>query len=164
MKKLFLLFGLSVLSLTLMARERPFVEVHKHDGGLQAILNCYNYVDYTPSMDETIPSTLECYGAGWSFCRFPRLALPMENCPSHLNTPGAILAIINAMNEILELSEQALVQKGVTSGSKSITLSIPNTLNRGRNMCAVRGEWAYKKNGDGTVKFYVNPLTVIGIK
>ncbi len=158
MKKLFLLLGLVVISASVWARDLPNVIVNKSNGGHWAWLNLYNDIQYTPSEDGVTPATLNCFGAGWSFCRVPRAATGslISSSLASANNTAVTEAFVNAINAIIEFSENN-GEKGSLSGSKSITLSIPNGT-RGYDTYAVKGEWRYNASGEGTIYIYINSL------
>lgn len=157
MKKLFLLLSICTTAFGLMAKEVPYVIIHKSNGGYQAFLNLYNEIIYTPSAEENVPANLECFGKGWSFCRVPRNSFGTSAAISSIpnaNDPAVQSGIISAVNQIIEYSEN-VAQKGTISGSKSVTFS-PITSCKATAAYFVKGVWSYNKFGEGTLSVYVN--------
>lgn len=152
MKKLLLLLGLCTITFGLWAKDKPYVVVHKSNGGYWAWLNLYNDITYTPSTDENVPATLECIGSGWSFCRVPRVSMNDFTAISGGGgrTDGNQTAIIDAINKIIEESE-ALGKKGNLKGTTSKTIATSN----GR-VYFVKGTWSYNSYGEGDITFYVS--------
>lgn len=157
MKKLFLFISIVTMAFGLMAKEVPNVIVHKSHGGLQAIINCYDDITYTPATSEGLPANLDCYGAGWSFCRVPSMSFAYFNPTSHSSYAVADKGLTNAINQIIEYSESNL-SRGTTSGSKSITVAVPSG-SRGSESYFVKGTWVYDQNGDGELKIFINPAS-----
>jgi len=158
MKKLFLLFSICAISLTMMAGSVPSVIVTKSHGGLTAIINLYNDVTYTPATNNSL-ATLNCYGTGFSFCRIPSTALaPTSNgvvLDANTNTQ-----IVNAMNELIEMSETQFSQ-GINTGISSKTIAVASTTCRGGfDTYSVKGNWNYRSTGDGTMKLTVNKINI----
>lgn len=157
MKKLFLFISIITMAFGLMAKEVPNVIVHKHNGGLQAIINCYNDVTYTPSTDENQPATLDCGGTGWTFCRVPSLSFTFINPSNHSSNLTADKGIANAINQIIEFSENSIT-RGANSGSKSVTVATPSSTRGGStDSYFVKGTWNYNQYGEGDLYIYINP-------
>lgn len=152
MKKLLLLLGLCTLTLGLWAKDKPFVIVHKSNGGYLAWLNLYNDITYTPSSDPNVPATLDCYGSGWSFCRVPRISMNDFSVISGgtNNNIANQTAVLNAINKLIEDSESQ-GQKGALSGTKSKTIAAANG-----TTYFVKSTWAYNSYGEGDIYIYVN--------
>jgi len=160
MKKIFLLMSALVMAFSLSAKKLPNVIVHKSNGGWLAWLNLYDEINYTPGSDESAPATLDCSGAGWSFCRVPYVSLGELRSISNtnVNTMAANNAFCNAINQIIEYSENRS-RDGLNQGSKSITVSIPSNSRSSNVTFAVKGEWQYNSYGEGTLKIYITPLS-----
>lgn len=157
MKKLFLFIGIITMAFGLMAKEVPNVIVHKHNGGLQAIINCYNDVTYTPSTDENQPATLDCGGTGWTFCRVPSLSFTFINPSDHSSNMAADKGIASAINQIIEFSEKSIIN-GEKSGSTSVTVATPTyTRCSNTNSYFVKGTWRYNQYGEGDLYIYITP-------
>ena len=105
MKKLVLFMGLTVLSFAAFAEKVPAVIVSKQHGGLSAIFNRYNHVDYTPA-DQTSNgiAKLDCYGSGFTACRVPICAsLPVNDGSTvvHITDAGMLNAFLSAANNVV---------------------------------------------------------------
>ncbi|MBQ2514140.1 MAG: hypothetical protein II535_02980 [Bacteroidales bacterium] len=114
MKKLVLFMGLTVLSFAAFAEKVPAVIVSKQHGGLSAIFNRYNHVDYTPA-DQTSNgiAKLDCYGSGFTACRVPICAsLPVNDGSTvvHITDAGMLNAFLSAANNVVVQYESALEQ------------------------------------------------------
>lgn len=159
MKRLFLFIVAFAMAFSLSAKKQPFVIVHKSNGGYLAWLNLYDDINYTPSNDETVPATLDCSGAGWSFCRVPHVSMGefRSITATTSNVVAANYAFANAINQIIEFSENRS-RDGATQGSKSITVSIPSNNRSGSAIFAVKGEWKYNSYGEGDLYIYISPL------
>lgn len=157
MKRFFLFIAAFAMAFSLSAKKQPFVIVHKSNGGYLAWLNLYDDINYTPSNDETVPATLDCSGAGWSFCRVPHVSMGEFRSINTTNASATNTAFTNAINEIIEYSETHS-RGGVTQGSKSITVSIPSNNRSGNSFFAVKGEWQYNSYGEGDLYIYISPL------
>lgn len=155
MKKLFLFISIITMAFGLMAKEVPNVIVHKSNGGLQALINCYNEVIYTPGANVGDPANLECQGTGWTFCRVPSLSFTFFNPTNHSSNAVADKSIANAINQIIEYSESTMT-RGATSGTKSVTIAVP-TSTRGSESYFVKGDWQYNQYGEGDLKIYISP-------
>ena len=145
------------MALSLSARERPYVIIHKSNGGYLAWLNLYNDIQYTPSADASQPALLNCEGAGWSFCRVPRLSMGEIGTSSlpDQNWLAVNKACCNAINQIIEFSETHN-RAGNNSGSKSVTVSVPNGSRSSNTTYYVKGEWQYNSYGEGDLYIYIN--------
>ncbi|MBP5205590.1 MAG: hypothetical protein J6Z44_02225 [Bacteroidales bacterium] len=159
MKRIFLLFAACLMAFSLSAKKQPYVIVHKSNGGYLAWLNLYDDINYTPSNDETVPATLDCSGAGWSFCRVPHVSMGEFRAisDSRVNIEAANNASTSAINQIIEYSERNS-RDGACHGSKSITVSIPSNNRSGDSIFAVKGEWQYNSYGEGDLYIYISPL------
>lgn len=155
MKKLFLLISIITMAFGLMAKEVPNVIVHKSNGGLQALINCYYEVTYTPGTEPGNPANLECHGTGWTFCRVPSLSFTYYEPTNQTFNPAVGKGISAAINQIIEHSEKTM-SKGASSGTKSVTVAIPTSA-RGSDSYFVKGSWQYNQYGEGDLEIYINP-------
>ena len=126
MKKLVLFMGLTVLSFAAFAEKVPAVIVHKQLGGLSAIFNRYNHVQYTPA-DQTSNgiAKLDCYGSGFTACRVPICAsLPVNDGSTvvHITDAGMLNAFLSAANNVVVQYESALEQCVASNNSKATTV------------------------------------------
>lgn len=161
MKKIFLLLSMITMFFATMAKETPYVIVHKSNGGFWAWLNLYNDILYTPSADETQPATLECTGAGFSFCRVPRADVFATNSLNQMLSYAEQNAIADAINNLIEESEN-MGSRGIMSGQKSRTVAITNSSNaKGCQTYFVKGVWEYSNSGEGTMRIYVNKSNLL---
>lgn len=158
MKKLFLLISICAFSLTMMAGSVPSVIVTKSHGGLTAIINLYNDVTYTPAINNNL-ATLNCYGAGFSYCRVPSNALaPTSNGTAIDATTNT--QIIHAMNELIEMSETQ-VSQGVNTGVDSRTIAVASSTCRGSyDTYSIKCNWTYRNSSDGTIVLTINKINI----
>ena len=159
MKRFFLFIAAFAMAFSLSAKKQPYVIVHKSNGGYLAWLNLYDDINYTPSNDESVPATLDCSGAGWSFCRVPHVSMGEFRAfrNTRVNIEAANNAFTNAINQIIEYSESQC-RSGASQGTKSVTVSLPSTGRSGNALFAVKGEWQYNQYGEGDLYIYINPL------
>lgn len=158
MKKLFLFVSIITMAFGLMARDIPNVIVHKSNGGLQALFNCYREVTYTPGANINDPANLDCSGTGWTFCRIPSMSFALYNPTGNgVSNPAANKAIECAINQIIEYSENTIT-RGTTSGSKSVTVAVPTSSRSGSESYFVKGTWKYNQYGEGDLFIYVSPV------
>ena len=159
MKKLLLIATVCMLSLSLYAEnEKPFVIIHKSNGGWWAWLNLYNEIVYTPSVDEFTPAMLDCTGAGFSACRVPKQNLFSTNNPYARIPSGIDLSplICDAINEIIAKSEETGA-RGIRQGSASKQIAVRNNSRGGSlDTYVVKGVWSYNAYGEGTMKIYLD--------
>ena len=160
MKRFFLFLATFAMVFSLSAKQQPFVIVHKSNGGYLAWLNLYNDITYTPSSDETVPATLDCSGAGWSFCRVPHVSMGEFRSISSTtaNVVAANDAFANTINEIIAFSETQS-RGGSTQGSKSITVAVPSNDRSGNAVFSVMGKWQYNSYGEGDLYIYITPVS-----
>ena len=111
MKKILLFIGLSIFSLSLFAGKVPSVIVNKSNGGLTAIINMYNYVNYTPpELTTTGIGQLDCNGYGFISCRIPTcVSMPVNigNAVVQINDAARLQAFQTAINDVLSQYETA---------------------------------------------------------
>lgn len=163
MKKIFLLLSMITMIFATMARDTPYVVVHKSNGGHWAWLNLYNDILYTPSNGEGQPATLDCTGAGYSSCRVPRFnAYACTSIPEVLSAQ-AQNAIADAINMLIKESEE-LGARGTYSGQKSKTIAVSNTASRGYDTYFVKAVWNYGSDGEGTMYIYVNQSDLLNAR
>ena len=118
MKKLLLFIGLSVMTFGAFAEKVPSVVVNKYNGGWTAILNLYNYVNYTPA--QASPSgvaQLDCSGSGFTACRVPNctsLDVNDGNSVIHVTEAAKLTAFQQAINDVIVQYETALEQSTVS--------------------------------------------------
>ena len=156
MKRLFLLFGALFIACSVWAvGELPTIIIHKSDGGPWAFLNLYNDILYTPSADQSQPARLDCMGPGYSSCRVPR-GNAFAISPSTLNNPTLNPVFVDAINQIIEVSERES-SNGCMRGSQSKKIAVNG--NRGMETYAVKGTWQCDSRGGCTMYIYVTPLS-----
>lgn len=159
MKKIFLLIGLSILTMSLWAEGQPSVIIHKSNGGEWAWLNLYNDILYTPSLEPGAPAHLDCTGRGFSLCRVPRDNSLQANATSPAArqtemTEADQVALADAINAIIEASENAL-QNGRTSGTLSRTIVTPTQVRGINKTFCVRGTWSQTERNGGECTIYI---------
>ena len=111
MKKILLFIGLSIFSFSVFAGKVPSVIVNKSNGGLTAIINMYNYVNYTPpELTTTGVGQLDCNGYGFISCRIPTCSsMPVNvgNSVVQINDAARLQAFQTAINDVLSQYETA---------------------------------------------------------
>ncbi len=159
MKKLLLVVSVCLVGFNLYAGGgRPFLIIHKSNGGWWAWLNLYNEITYTPSLSDSEPARLECSGAGFSACRVSNQIL------SGAVNPGASLAVGNllpdAINCLIEKSEES-GQRGVLQGADCKKVAVRNATRGGFDTYFVQGTWSYNAYGEGTITIYLNTSDIL---
>ena len=132
MKKLLFIIGLSVMAFGAFAEKVPSVVVNKYNGGWTAILNLYNYVNYTPAeASPTGIAQLDCSGSGFTACRVPNCtALDVNNGNSviHITDAGKLTAFQQAINDVIVQYETAVEQSIVSHANNNEKgVSVPTT-------------------------------------
>ncbi len=182
MKKFFLLIGLSVLSFATFAEKVPSVIVNKQQGGFSAIINMYNYVTYTPAeLTSSGIAELDCRGSGFTFCRVPNCSpCPVNNGNSIevASDPVLLNSLKNAFNDVILQYETAYEASLSASQSNNVPKSVPtvftktialNNASKGSKphqrveTYVVRGVVTNSKNGDSTMKIYVEKVNIFSI-
>ena len=114
MKKLLLFIGLTVFTFSAFAEKVPSIIVNKQQGGITALFNLYNYVNYTPAeLSATGVGQLDCYGSGFTACRVPNCANLTVNDGSvvtNVSESNKVNALLTAVNDVIIQYETALEQ------------------------------------------------------
>lgn len=165
MKKIFLLLGLSMLTICTWAKEVPSVIVHKANGAYWAWLNLYNEILYTPAGEDGTPARLDCTGSGFSACRVPNvnnLNYSTTQADNRRKTPTTAeqQAFANAINEILAYSEQ-MGEQGHRAGSTSKTVAIPSGTRGLNKVFHIKATWNYNQRGEGDISIYITENNTI---
>ncbi len=157
MKKLFIFATIFTMVFTLSARDYPGVTVRKHNGGVWAIFNLYNDIEYTPAEATGGVAELECSGNGFSFCRVPMLALGGND---HRDDLADTRALVNAVNEIIENSESRSPSETRFEGNEHhVTVAVPDDAGRSFTYYQVKGVWNYESNGDCVMKITITDVS-----
>lgn len=186
MKKIFLLIGLSVLSFATFAEKVPTVIVNKSNGGWTAILNLYNYVNYTPGeLTPTGVGQLDCCGAGFIACRLPNTGQAMVNVGNSVVTvtdANKLSAFKTAINDVIEQYENAQTQANNTATatvtSQPLCKKVPssytktiafqseekgNGAKKKGSTYVVRGVVTSSNGGNSTMKIYIEQVNLLSM-
>ncbi len=148
MKKHLLLIGLSILTLGVFAEGVPTVSVSKSQGGWTAVLNLYNYVNYTPAeLTDNGIGQLTCQGSGFTWCRIPNCSTLTVNDATNrvaVTDQTKLNMFSDVINEILEHFENEELTDESNNGdnrqraqivtSYSKKLSMKNSSTRGKSL------------------------------
>lgn len=146
MKKTLLIIGLCLFALTSFGKKVVVLEVTKQGDGWQNIFNCYNRVTtvFQGCEDGITYATLECLGAGYTWCRASR-DIGGHDCASSANNGMGILgnsAILDAVNSLIESSEK-MAKRGTQRGASSKKVAVVN--NGKSQLYFVKAAWEYKQ-------------------
>lgn len=165
MKKLLLVLCVCFMGLSLFAQsDRPYVIIHKSNGGWWAWLNLYNDVLYTPSEDDSTPARLDCIGAGFSFCRVPNQnPFTLNNNCRVANNVDISPLVVDAINEIIEKSEEN-GQRGSLRGTACKKIAVRNSNRNGTDTYFVQGKWNYNAYGEGELVIYISQSNILNTR
>jgi hypothetical protein len=179
MKKILLFIGLSIFSFSVFAEKVPGVIVNKSNGGLTAIINMYNYVNYTPpELSQTGFGQLDCSGYGFTICRIPNCtSMPVNIGNSVITVTDAayLNAFQAAINDVIvqyETAQENYSQSASMNGqpkdatipsvfTKTIALSNSSTKMGKQNKVetyVVRGVVTASNATSSTMKIYIEKV------
>lgn len=141
MKKLLLFVGLTVMTFGAFAEKVPSVIVNKYNGGWTAILNLYNYVNYTPAqISPSGVAQLDCTGSGFTACRVPSctsLNVNDGNTVIPITDAGKLTAFQQAINDVIVQYETAVEQSATAHANSSEKgVSVPSSYSKTIAMAA----------------------------
>ena len=181
MKKFLLIIGLSIFSFSVFAEKVPSVVVNKSNGGLTAIINMYNYVNYTPpELTATGFGQLDCSGYGFTSFRIPTCAsMPVNigNAVVNITDAATLQALKSAVNDVLYQYEAAQVnqsQSGSANGqpkdasipsvyTKTIAMNATSAQSGKKNKVdtyVVRGVVTASTGTSSTMKIYIEKVNL----
>lgn len=146
MKKLLLFIGLTALTFGAFAEKVPSVIVTKSQGGFTALLNLYNYVQYTPAeLTATGIAELNCTGSGFSACRIPNctsLSVNTGTAVTSISDASKVNAFMTAINDVITQYETAQEQASATNGklTNGKAVSVPNVYTKTISMSSAGGQ------------------------
>lgn len=157
MKKFLLILAMGLMLLPSFGRKIIVVEVTKEGDGWQNLFNLYREVTTTYIGDQngTPCVNLTCQGAGYTWCRASRQIGEQDfgTGSDEINTILGNIQIVNAINELIEASEQAYSRGVRTSGaSKKVAIrGVGKT-----NLYFVKATWNYgTRNGQPEAKITI---------
>lgn len=177
---------MSVLSFATFAEKVPTVIVNKSNGGWTAILNLYNYVNYTPGdLTPTGVGQLDCCGAGFTACRLPNTGQAMVNVGNSVVTvtdANKLSAFKTAINDVIEQYENAQTQANNTATatvtSQPLCKKVPssytktiafqseekgNGAKKKGSTYVVRGVVTSSNDGNSTMKIYIEQVNLLSM-
>lgn len=123
------------------AEKVPSVIVNKYNGGWTAILNLYNYVNYTPAqISPSGVAQLDCTGSGFTACRVPSctsLNVNDGNTVIPITDAGKLTAFQQAINDVIVQYETAVEQSATAHANSSEKgVSVPSSYSKTIAMAA----------------------------
>ena len=180
MKNFLLLIGLTVFTFSAFAEKVPTVVVNKQQGGVTALLNLYNHVNYTPpELTATGIGQLDCYGSGFIACRVPNnvhLMVNEGNTVSPVSETSKVNALLSAVNDVIIQYETALEQnmESAIKPNASKGSSVPNVYTKtiaigksgGANVnkpetYVVRGVVTSSSANSSSMKIYIEKVNIL---
>lgn len=157
MKRFLLILALGLMLFPSFGKKVIVIEVTKEGDGWQNLFNCYREVTTTYVGEQNgVPcATLNCLGAGYTWCRASRQIGEMSFGHS-TNDVHNVLGneqIINAINSLIEESETAFArQMRASSASKKVAVC-----SRGKTtLYFVKASWNYvTRGGQPTAKIVI---------
>ena len=161
MKRFLIILSLFLMLFSSFGRKVIVLEVTKEGSGWQNIFNMYAEVNttYVGDRDGVPCATLTCRGNGYSFCRASR-EIGVHEYFSSISPTGRTVdvlsnvQIVNAINELLEASEKAFVQKG-KSNSACKKVAITNQNSKKCDLYIVKAVWQYNTKNE-TAKIIIS--------
>lgn len=157
MKRFLLILALGLMLFPSFGKKVIVIEVTKEGDGWQNLFNCYREVTTTYVGEQNgVPcATLNCLGAGYTWCRASRQIGEMS-FGGNTDEVQSVLGneqIINAINSLIEESETAYKQRTrVTSASRKVAVC-----NRSKTaLYFVKANWSYvTRSGQPSAKIVI---------
>ena len=148
MKRFLLILAMGLMLFPSFGKKIIVVEVTKEGDGWQNLFNLYREVTTTYIGEQNgVPCVnLSCIGAGYTWCRASRQIGEMNfgSASDDLNTLLGNLQIVNAINELIEASEQAY-SNGLRTSSATKKVAIRGTDKT--DLYFLKATWNYGTRG-----------------
>ena len=148
MKRFLLILALGLMLFPSFGKKVIVIEVTKEGDGWQNLFNCYREVTTTYVGEQNgVPcATLNCLGAGYTWCRASRQIGEMSfgGRTDEVHTVLGNEQIVNAINSLIEESEKAYTARTrATSASKKVAVCSRNKT----TLYYVKANWSYVTRG-----------------
>lgn len=144
MKRFLLILALGLMLFPSFGKKVIVIEVTKEGDGWQNLFNCYREVTttYVGEQGGAACVTLNCSGAGYTWCRASRQIGEMSfgGGSDEINNLLSNEQVINAINNLIETSETAFLNgRRTASASKKVAIRGANKT----NLYFIKATWDY---------------------
>ena len=148
MKRFLLILAMGLMLLPSFGRKIIVVEITKEGDGWQNLFNLYREVTttYIGNQNGTPCVNLSCFGAGYTWCRASRQIGEQDygSFSDDISTVFCNAQIVNAINELIEASEQSYSRGVRASGaSKKVAVRASDKT----DLYFVKATWNYGTRG-----------------